>query len=125
VQAYLKHTAAWKQQLAPKSLAALQALEAKGDYDSPEYGRIMMEELYPQMICRTRPWPEPVTRVFRHVNETTIGARYDEMDPKDMQKMASLMPNATSAYCPNGSHLCMWDDQAVYFHHLLQFLHSV
>ena len=60
-----------------------------------------------------------------HVKTLTIGARYDEMDPKDMQRMATLMPNATSAYCPNGSHLCMWDDQAVYFHHLLQFLRSV
>jgi proline iminopeptidase len=159
MQAYLKHTAAWKKVLPPASLARLQALEAKSDYDSPEYGKIMMDELYPQMICRTHPWPEPVSRVFRHANETiyvqmqgkseflvtgnlrdwerwdrlheikvktlTIGARYDEMDPKDMEKMATLFPNATYAYCPNGSHLCMWDDQAVYFRHLLKFLHSV
>jgi hypothetical protein len=24
-----------------------------------------------------------------------------------------------------GSHLCMWDDQEVYFKHLLNFLHAV
>lgn len=159
IQAYRKHATAWKKQLGPKSFATLQALEAKEDYDSPEYERIMMEELYPQMICRTHPWPEPVSRAFRHMNEKiyvqmqgkseflvtgnlkswerwdrlheikvktlTIGSRYDEMDPKDMQKMATLMPNATSAYCPNGSHLCMWDDQAVYFRRLLQFLRGV
>jgi proline iminopeptidase len=159
VQAYLKHATAWKKQLGPKSFTTLQALEAKEDYDSPEYERIMMEELYPQMICRTHPWPEPVSRAFRHMNEKiyvqmqgkseflitgnlkswerwdrlheikvktlTIGSRYDEMDPKDMQKMATVMPNATSAYCPNGSHLCMWDDQAVYFRQLLQFLRGV
>jgi len=159
IQAYLKHATAWKKQLGPKSFATLQALEAREDYDSPEYERIMMEELYPQMICRTQPWPEPVSRAFRHMNEKiyvqmqgkseflvtgnlkswerwdrlheikvktlTIGSRYDEMDPKDMQKMATLMPNATSAYCPNGSHLCMWDDQAVYFRQLLQFLRGV
>jgi proline iminopeptidase len=59
------------------------------------------------------------------VKTLTIGSRYDEMDPKDMQKMATLMPNATSAYCPNGSHLCMWDDQAAYFRQLLQFLRGV
>jgi proline iminopeptidase len=35
------------------------------------------------------------------------------MDPADMKKMASLMPNAKYAFCPNGSHLCMWDDQEV------------
>jgi len=43
----------------------LQALEAKQDYDSPEYGKIMMEDLYPKMICRTKPWPEPLDRAFR------------------------------------------------------------
>jgi proline iminopeptidase len=158
-QAYLKHTAALKLQLPPASLARLQALEAKQDYDSPEYGKIMMEDLYPKMICRTKPWPEPLDRAFRHLNEKiynqmqgkseflvtgnlkdwerwdrlheikvktlTIGARYDEMDPEDMKKMATLIPSATAAICPNGSHMCMWDDQAFYFRHLLEFLNAV
>jgi proline iminopeptidase len=52
-------------------------------------------------------------------------ARLDEMDPEDMRKMARLMPNARSAICPNGSHFSLWDDQAVYFKHLLGFLKSV
>jgi proline iminopeptidase len=47
------------------------------------------------------------------------------MDPEDMKKMAKLMPNARSAICPTGSHLCMWDDQAFYFQHLLEFLNSL
>jgi proline iminopeptidase len=47
------------------------------------------------------------------------------MDPADMRKMATLMPNATSAICPNGSHMAFWDDQAIYFRHLLAFLGSV
>jgi proline iminopeptidase len=156
MKSYLARTASIKQQLPPKLLKELTALEVKEDYDSPEYQRLMMEELYPRMLCRTHPWPESVSRAFRHMNEKiyvqmqgkseflvtgnledwerwdrlheikaktlTIGAKYDEMDPKDMQKMASLIPNATYAYCPNGSHLCMWDDQAVYFKNLLQFL---
>ena len=54
-----------------------------------------------------------------------MGATYDEMDPEDMIKMAKLMPNAVSAICPNGSHLALWDDQAVYFDHLLRFLKSL
>ena len=158
-QAYLKHTAAIKLQLPPKKLAQLNALEAKQDYDSPEYEKIMMEELYPKMICRTHPWPNSVDRAFAHANQTiyvqmqgkseflvtgnlkdwerwdrlheikvkalTIGARYDEMDPEDMKKMATLMPNGSSFICPSGSHLCMWDDQAFYFQHLINFLHSV
>ncbi len=55
----------------------------------------------------------------------TIGATYDEMDPADMQKMATLMPNATSFICRNGSHMCFWDDQAYYFRNLLAFLRTV
>jgi len=159
-QAYLKRTAALKVQMLPAgALARLRALEAKSDYDNPEYEKIMMDQLYPQMICRTKPWPEPVTRAFRHSNQKiyvqmqgkseflvtgnlkdwerwdrlheiktralTIGAKYDEMDPEDMKKMATLMPNAGSFICPQGSHLCMWDDQAFYFENLLKFLHSV
>jgi len=155
-QSYLKRTAALKQLLTPDSLAKLTALEAKEDYDNPEYERLMMEELYPKMICRIQPWPEPVDRAFRHANQKiyvqmqgkseflvtgnlkdwerwdrlheikvkalTIGAEHDEMDPADMKKMATLMQNATNAYCPNGSHLCMWDDQAKYFEYLIGFL---
>ncbi|WP_433973760.1 proline iminopeptidase-family hydrolase [Tunturiibacter lichenicola] len=158
-QSYLKRTAALKLQLPPDTLTELNALEAKQDYDSPAYEKIMMEDLYPKMICRTHPWPEPVDRAFRHLNQQiyvqmqgkseflvtgnlkdwerwdrlheikvkalTIGARYDEMDPEDMKKMATLMPNATSVICQNGSHMCMWDDQAFYFEHLIKFLHSV
>jgi len=52
----------------------------------------------------------------------TIGAMYDEMDPDDMVRMAKLMPKGASAICPNGSHMDMWDDQAVYYKHLLRFL---
>jgi proline iminopeptidase len=158
-KSYLKRTASIKLQLPPDKLAKLTALEAKEDYDSPDYQKIMMEDLYPKMICRIQPWPEPITRAFRHSNQTiynqmqgkseflvtgnlkdwerwdrlheikvkalTIGARYDEMDPDDMKKMASLMPNGSFAYCPNGSHLALWDDQAAYFNQLLKFLRTV
>ena len=160
MKSYLKRTAALKSQLlAPATLTRFNAMEAAKDYDNPEYQRILMEELYPKMICRIQPWPEPVTRAFRASNEKiynqmqgksefevtgnlrdwerwdrlheikvktlTMGAAHDEMDPEDMQKMARLMPNATSAICPNGSHLALWDDQAVYFRHLIGFLKTV
>jgi proline iminopeptidase len=159
VQSYLKRTGLIKSQLPPDTLARLTALEAKQDYDSPEYQKIMMEDLYPKVLCRVQPWPEPVSRTFRHVNDKiynlmqgkseflvtgnlkdwerwdrlheikvkalTIGARYDEMDPEDMRKMAGLMADASYAFCPGGSHLCMWDDQEVYFKHLLDFLRTI
>jgi proline iminopeptidase len=159
-QSYLKRTAALKVQLlSPGLLARFNAMEAAKDYDNPEYARIVEENLYPQMICRLKPWPEPVTRAFRLGNQKiynqmqgksefevtgnlkdwerwdrlheikvkalTIGATHDEMDPADMQKMATLMPNAVSCICPNGSHMAFWDDQVVYFHYLLGFLGRV
>jgi proline iminopeptidase len=44
-------------------------MEAAKDYENPAYTRIVMEELYPQMICRLKPWPESLTRAFRLGNE--------------------------------------------------------
>lgn len=35
------------------------------------------------------------------------------------------MTKGSYAYCPNGSHAAMWDDQAVYFNHLLKFFRAV
>ena len=54
-----------------------------------------------------------------------LGAENDEMDPEDMKKMAAMMPNATAAICPEGSHMAFWDSQEAYFKHLLPFLHSI
>jgi proline iminopeptidase len=157
IHSYLKRTAALKVQLlSPELRARLDALEAKQEYDSPEYQKIMLQDLYPKMLCRIQPWPEPLNRTLRHANDKiynqmqgksefvvtgnlkhwerwdrlheikvrtlTIGSEHDEMDPQDMRKMADLLPNGRNAYCPNGSHMCMWDDQQVYFDQLLKFL---
>ena len=54
-----------------------------------------------------------------------IGARYDTMDPAHMEMMASLLPHGRYLYCPNGSHLAMYDDQETYFAGLVEFLHSL
>ena len=54
-----------------------------------------------------------------------IGAEHDEMDPKDMEKMAKLVAKGSYGYCPGGSHLPFWDSQEAYFEHLLKFLSSV
>ena len=59
------------------------------------------------------------------VKTLILGAENDEMDPEDMKKMAAMMPNATAAICPEGSHMAFWDSQEAYFKHLLPFLHSV
>lgn len=54
-----------------------------------------------------------------------IGATYDEMDPEQLKRMASLMPKGRFHLCPQGSHMDMWDDQASYFQGLLPFLNSL
>ena len=51
-----------------------------------------------------------------------IGARYDTMDPAHMEMMAGLLPAGRYLYCPNGSHLAMYDDQRTYFTGLIDFL---
>ncbi len=55
----------------------------------------------------------------------TIGARHDTMDPRAMEAMARSMPNGHHLHCPNGSHMAMFDDQAVYIQGLVDFLRSV
>jgi proline iminopeptidase len=51
-----------------------------------------------------------------------LGGRYDTMDPRDLDRMSRLLPNAAAVICPNGSHLSMYDDQKAYFAALLGFL---
>ncbi|HKA97526.1 MAG TPA: proline iminopeptidase-family hydrolase [Streptosporangiaceae bacterium] len=54
-----------------------------------------------------------------------IGARHDTMDPAHMKAMADALPQGRYLYCPDGSHLAMYDDQQVYFAGLIDFLHGV
>lgn len=55
----------------------------------------------------------------------TIGGEYDTMDPKHMEWMATAFQNGRYLYCPNGSHLDMYDDQETYFNGLIQFIKDV
>ena len=56
------------------------------------------------------------------VRTLTMGARYDEMDPEDMRKMAALLPRGEAWISQTGSHFAMYDDQRNYFKALLVFL---
>jgi proline iminopeptidase len=55
----------------------------------------------------------------------TIGARYDTMDPKHMEWMAGAVKHGRYLYCPNGSHLAMYDDQLTYFKGVTEFIRDV
>src|SRR2546428_2408760 len=54
-----------------------------------------------------------------------IGARYDTMDPKHIEWMASAVKRGRHLHCPKGSHLALYDDQTVYFTGLTQFIHDL
>jgi proline iminopeptidase len=53
-----------------------------------------------------------------------IGAQNDTMDPEHMKWMSTQVKNGTYLYCPNGSHMAMYDDQQIYFNGLINFLKS-
>lgn len=55
----------------------------------------------------------------------TIGARHDTMDPALMERMAQAVQHGRYLFCPNGSHMAMYDDQKVYVDGLIKFLSDV
>lgn len=54
-----------------------------------------------------------------------IGATHDTMDPAHMKWMAGQMKRGRYLHCPDGSHLCIYDDQKVYMEGILAFLRDV
>ena len=54
-----------------------------------------------------------------------IGAKHDTMDPKAMEEQSKLVQHGRYLYCPDGSHLAMWDDQRVFMNGVIQFIHDV
>jgi len=54
-----------------------------------------------------------------------IGARYDTMDPAHMEMMSKQLQHGRYLFCPNGSHLAMYDDQNTYFDGVVKFIEDV
>ncbi len=54
-----------------------------------------------------------------------IGARHDSMDPRHMEWMAGAVRHGRYLFCPDGSHMAMYDDQETYFRGLIQFIRDV
>lgn len=55
----------------------------------------------------------------------TVGAKHDTMDPEHMKWMSTQVQKGRFLYCPEGSHLSMWDDQAHFFPGVIQFINDV
>ncbi|MBR2649062.1 MAG: proline-specific peptidase family protein [Sediminibacterium sp.] len=54
-----------------------------------------------------------------------IGGKHDTMDPAAMERQSKLVQKGKYLYCPNGSHLSMWDDQQVYMKGVIDFIQEV
>ena len=54
-----------------------------------------------------------------------IGAKHDTMDPEAMKKISTSVKNGQFLFCPNGSHMAMYDDQETYFNGVVNFLKNI
>jgi proline iminopeptidase len=70
-------------------------------------------------------WDRTADLAGIEVPTLVIGACHDTMDPAHMEVMAGRLPRGEYLYCPEGSHLAMYDDQQTYFAGLVSFLHSL
>ena len=68
-----------------------------------------------------------VSKQLKNINvpTLTVGAKYDTMDPEYMKWMSTQLPQGHYLYCPNGSHLAMWDDQQVFMNGVVKFIKDV
>jgi proline iminopeptidase len=70
-------------------------------------------------------WDRTADLVKIEVPCLVIGAQYDTMDPRHMEWMSTTVQHGRYLYCPNGSHLALYDDQEIYFRGLIQFIQDV
>jgi proline iminopeptidase len=70
-------------------------------------------------------WDRTADLAKIEVPTLVIGARYDSMNPAHMEWVAGALGNGRYLYCPNGSHMALYDDQEVYFRGLVQFIRDV
>ncbi len=54
-----------------------------------------------------------------------VGAKYDTMDPSYMEKMSREFPKGRYLFCPNGSHMAIYDDQKTYMDGVIKFILDV
>ncbi|MDB5253766.1 MAG: fpaP [Flaviaesturariibacter sp.] len=54
-----------------------------------------------------------------------IGAKHDTMDPAAMEAQSKMVTSGSFLFCPNGSHLSMWDDQEVFMKGVIGWINKV
>jgi proline iminopeptidase len=74
---------------------------------------------------RLKNWDRKADLPKIKVPTLTIGGKYDTMDPEHMKWMSTQVQKGSYLYCPNGSHLSMWDDQEIYMNGVIKFIKDV
>jgi proline iminopeptidase len=54
-----------------------------------------------------------------------IGAKHDTMDPAAMEAQSKMVQKGSYLFCPNGSHMAMWDDQKVFMEGVISWIRKV
>ena len=52
-------------------------------------------------------------------------AKHDTMDPNAMEEQSKMVEKGRYLFCPNGSHLAMWDDQQIFMNGVIEFIKDV
>lgn len=68
IASYVSYINELRAKLPPEIIEVLDRYEAKGDFTAPEYEEIILQQVYSKHLCRLDPWPEPMMRMFRHMN---------------------------------------------------------
>jgi proline iminopeptidase len=74
IASYVTYMNELRHRIPADKLAVIEKYEKRGSYDAPEYQDVIMKELYAEHICRLDPWPEPVARMFKHMNGKVYNA---------------------------------------------------
>ena len=69
IASYVTYVNELRRQLPAESQRILERYEANGEYTAPEYEKVMFGEIYSRHLCRLAPWPEPLVRMIRHMNQ--------------------------------------------------------
>ena len=91
-------------------------------------GLLTQEDLAWLLSCNVRTIRSDIKRLREQditVPTLVIGAQHDTMDPEHMEWMAGELPNGRYLFCPDGSHMAMYDDQVRYFDGLVRFIEDV
>lgn len=69
VPGYVQHANKLRAEFPADVQKTMEKYEAKGDYESPEYQKVVFENLYAKHLCRLDPWPAPIELSLRFFNQ--------------------------------------------------------